>query len=510
MTVRTRLMIVTILGLAVTMAAWGWIQLRILDRILVDQQGKSLLSVAETVGTYYRNFPTGRGLTALEDALKDHLEANTRLARIDIISVDTGDIEYVAGVGRIPYEWQWPDILAAAPSRQYKPNYMKLTTDGGPALGLLYPVPEEKNQVSDDFVGVIVFSQSNVEILSRAQYLLFFSSLGLLFVILLILFPSYGWLIGRPLRTIIQTIDEFQTGRYVKRIDLARKDEWGQVADHFNSMAAEIEQAMARNEDLNRHLENRVQEATLKVVHLQKQVNQLQQLTALGYLTATLAHDLGTPLHSIAGMAALLLEQGNWPADVSRKLEIIVRQTERLNEVIQNVRRVTRMPEPRLEIISASEFLNETLLLMEPLVQRSGIDFKIDIKENLPALYLDRYRVQTALFNLVENALEAMNGQGRITVAAHVVPDPPSVAIIIADTGEGIPSELMERVLEPFFSTREDEGLRGLGLAIVHDIVKTHGGRIGIESQRGKGTRVILHFPVVDIVSAEGTSRDRP
>lgn len=510
MTVRMRLMIVTILGLAVTMAAWGWFQLRVLDRILVDQQGKIILSVAETVSTYYHNFPTGRGLTALEDALKDHLEADTNLARIDIISVENDDIEYVAGVGRISYEWQWTDILAAAPSRQYKPNYLKVDTDGGPALGLLYPVPAEKNQNSQDFVGVIVFSQSNVEILSQAQRLLFFSTLGLLCIILLVLLLSYGWLIGRPLTTIIRTIDEFQTGQYVRRIHLKRKDEWGRLAYHFNSMAAEIEQVMARNQELTRRLEDRVQEATLKVVQLQRQVNQLQQLTALGYLTATLAHDLGTPLHSIAGMAKLLMERGNWPPDVGRKLELIVQQTERLNAVIQNVRRVTRLPEPHLEPISASELLHETLPLLEPLVQRPGMDFRINIEEDLPTLYADRYRVQTALFNLIENALEAMGGQGRITLAASAASYPPMVAIAIGDTGPGIPPELMERVFEPFFSTREDEGLRGFGLAIVQDIVKIHGGRIEITSKSGEGTQVTLYFPVVDMVSGTESSGDNP
>ena len=117
-------------------------------------------------------------------------------------------------------------------------------------------------------------------------------------------------------------------------------------------MAQEIEQVLARNQELTRSLEDRVQEATRRVVQLQKQVNQLQQLTAMGYLTATLAHDLGTPLHSIAGLANLLLETGDGPPDEARKLELIVQQTQRLNTVIQNVRRATRPPEPHFEAVS--------------------------------------------------------------------------------------------------------------------------------------------------------------
>jgi two-component system NtrC family sensor kinase len=292
--------------------------------MLTEQQGKALRSVAETVGNYYQYFPTGRGLSALESALKDHLRDDRTLARIDIISVDTGYIEYIAGVGRVPYEWQWQDILAVSPSESFKPRYVKLDTESGPALGLLYPVGPEKGRDSPDFVGVVVFSSANAEVMSQTQRLLMATTTGLLIVMLLFLLMSYGWLIGRPLGTIIHTIDEFQNGQYIRRIQLRRRDEWGQIASHFNSMADEIEQVMARNQDLNRHLEERVQEATQKLAQLQKQVNQLQQLTALGYLTATLAHDLGTPLHSIAGMAKLLLEREDWAPDVARKLQLIV------------------------------------------------------------------------------------------------------------------------------------------------------------------------------------------
>jgi two-component system NtrC family sensor kinase len=498
MTVRMRLMIVTISGLALTMALWSWIHIRSLDRILTEQQGRSLHSVAETVGNYYQYFPTGRGLSALESALKDHLQDDPILARIDIISVDNGYIEYIAGVGRVPYEWQWPDILAVSPPDNFKPRYIKLHTESGPALGLLYPVSPEKGQDSPDFVGVVVFSSANAEVLSQTQRLLMVTSAGLLIVMLLFLLMSYGWLIGRPLGTIIRTIDEFQKGQYIRRIQLRRRDEWGQIASHFNSMADEIEQIMARNQDLNRHLEDRVQEATQKLAQLQKQVNQLQQLTALGYLTATLAHDLGTPLHSIAGLAKLLLEREDRAPDVARKLQLIVQQTQRLSAVIQNVRHVTRLPEPHFELMQIADLLNETLPLIEPLIQKTAIEFGIDVAQNLPPLYIDRDRMQTAIFNLIDNALEALDGPGRITIKARIEDGTHGVAIIVEDSGPGIPAGLLDRVCEPFFSTRENEGLRGLGLAIAQDILKAHGGRMEIESRPDEGTRVILHLPVVD------------
>lgn len=497
-TVRTRLIVLTIFGLAVTMVVWGWIQLRVLDVILIEQQVKRMHELAETVITYYQHFPSGKGLSALDDALEDHVKSDDRLARIDIFSIVNGEVEYIVGAGRVPYEW--PENVIGAAAEKSKTQRIALNTDGGPALGLLYPFLSERD--TQVFVGVIVFSQSRLEILTRAKRLLLFSTMGLLFAILFVLALSYRWLIGRPLGVIIDTIDEFHAGKYIKRIPIARLDEWGQLADHFNVMADEIERVMARNQELQRNLEERVQEATHKVVQLQQQVNQLQQLTALGYLTATMAHDLGTPLHSIAGLAKLLLEHDAWPPDVRRKLELIVQQTQRLNTVIKNVRHATRLPEPHFEPVTVPDLLNETLPLVEPLMQKSDIKLIVNVDENIPILHVDRYRVQTALFNLIQNAMEAMSGGGEIIITASALPQNHSVAIIVQDNGPGIPPELLERVFEPFFSTHTDEGLRGLGLAIVQDIVKIHGGKIEIKSRPEEGTQIILYFPIIETVSS--------
>jgi signal transduction histidine kinase len=496
MTVRTRLMLLTVLGLAVTMAVWGWVQIRALDQILVEQQAKRLSGVAETVSAYYTHFPTGQGLSTLDATLKEQIQTDIRLARIDIFTVvnyDIDYIEYIAGASRVRYEW--PESLVSSVAASRKPQYVRLQMEDGPAAGLLYPVTSEKSKNTQFVVGVITFSRTNAEILARANRLLVTSTAGLLVIILLVLAVSYRWLIARPLGVIIRTIDAFQTGQYVKRIPIVRRDEWGHLADHFNSMADEIEQVLMRNRELTRSLEDRVREETRKAVELQKQVNQLQQLTAMGYLTATLAHDLGTPLHSIAGLASLLQESGDWPPDVARKLELIVQQTQRLNTVIQNVRRATRPPEAHFETVTVQGLLNETLSLVEPLMQKAGIALQVDFDEKLPGIHADRYRVQTALFNLIQNAIEAMPAGGRITVSTAAATDRKELSISIADTGKGIPPELMERICEPFFSTHQEEGMRGLGLAIVQDIVKMHGGRMEIQSAPDEGTKVTLCFP---------------
>lgn len=493
LTVRVRLIALTVVGLALTMAIWGFVQLTALDRILVDQQSKRLEGVADTITTFYQYFPTKRGLLALDSALKDFIQSDVRLARIDIFDTSHNDVNYVAGASRVQYEW--PDNIVASAIDKDKPRYIKIETENGPALGLLYPVSGETKN-SRIVVGVIGFSRSNAEIVSRAQQLLIFSSIGLLIFILLLLGLSYRWIIDRPLKLIIQTIDEFQKGQYANRIPIAHQDEWGQISQHFNIMADEIQDVMNRNLDLNRHLEDRVREETLKVVQLQKQVADLKQLTALGQLTANLAHDLGTPLHSIGGLANLLLERGGWPPDVTHKLNLIVQQTQRLDNVIQNVRRATRLPEPHFEILTVQQILSETLPLVEPFVKRNNVEITVSIEENVKPLYVDRYRIQTALMNIIQNALEAMPRGGKINISAQNLFPRSFESITITDTGEGMTPDMVEKVCDPFFSTKQSEGIRGLGLAIVRDIIKVHGGSMEIRSESKQGTSIVLILPV--------------
>jgi signal transduction histidine kinase len=493
LTVRVRLVVLTVAGLALTMAIWGFVQLTALDRILVDQQAKRLEGVADTISTFYQFFPTKRGLHALDSALKDFIQTDVRLARIDIFDTSHGNVDYVTGASRVQYEW--PDNIVFAASAKNKVRYVKIETESGPALGLLYPASVEIKG-SHVVVGIIGFSRANAEIMNSAQQLLIFSSIGLLLFILLILGLSYGWIIGRPLKLIIQTIDEFQKGQYINRIPIVHRDEWGQISKHFNMMADEIQDVITRNLDLNRHLEDRVREETLKVVQLQKQVADLKQLTALGHLTANLAHDLGTPLHSIGGLANLLLEREGWPPDVAHKLKLIVQQTQRLDNVIQNVRKATRLPEPHFEVLTIQQILSETLPLVESFMQKNRVEMSVNIDDGIKPLYVDRYRIQTALMNIIQNALEAMPQGGKITISVQTLFPDSLVAVTINDTGTGMPPDMIEKACEPFFSTRQNEGLRGLGLAIVRDIVKTHGGKMEIKSSLGQGTSIILYLPV--------------
>ena len=497
--IRVRLMGITLAGLIVTMAAWGYIQLRSLDHIITAHQLKALCSVTETIGHYYQHFPTGPGFTVLDDAVKDQLRSDTGFARIDIFSVTPAGVFPLTGASRI--SWDWPDSLPREVAKDMKPRLIRTDTDDGPVLGYLYPLYADldANPETQIVIGAVSFSMADHEILFNARMLLMLSTLGLMGGIVLVLMVGYNWIIDHPLKSIIETISSFQSGDYTRRVRIAGSGEWRRLSGQFNTMADEIESVLQHDQELNRQLHERVLVETSRVIELQSEVNRLQRLTTLGYLTATLAHDLGTPIHSIAGLARLLLERGKWAPDVTRKLELIVQQTDRLDAVIRNVRRATRLPGPHFESIKASDLLDDIRLLLEPLIQQADVRISVDVSDDLPDLYIDRYRMQSALFNLVQNAMEAVGRAGEIRLSACRETGQNGVAISVCDNGPGIPSDIRERIFEPFISGRPSgNGLCGLGLAIVKDIVSIHGGDIRIESRHdGSGTRFTLLLPGV-------------
>lgn len=365
-------------------------------------------------------------------------------------------INYVSGASRIQYDW--PESIISAAHKKGTFRYTKLTTEAGPALGLLYPAAGEKES-SRFVVGIIGFTKANVDFINRARKLLFISSSGLIFVILSLFLVSYRWIIGTPLQGITHAMDEFRRGRYINRIPIKRADEFGTLAEHFNIMAGEIHNVMIKNLELTKHLENRVREETGKVVHLQKQLDDLKQLAALGHLTANLAHDLGTPIHSIGGLAKLLLEEKDLSADVARKLELIVQQTQRLDDIIQNVRKETRLPEPHFELFSIQQLFSETLPLVEPLLQNKTISLRAQITDNV-YIYADRYRIQTALLNIFQNSLEAMEQGGDIVISGKLSEHDGFISISVADSGGGMSPDFVQKAFEPFFSTKRDGSLR--------------------------------------------------
>jgi len=231
---------------------------------------------------------------------------------------------------------------------------------------------------------------------------------------------------------------------------------------------------------------------------LQLEVERLDRLAELGRVAAIIAHEIRNPLSGIRGFAGLLERHFEQDAHAggpgqrwSRK---IIDGVERADAIIDSVLFLARPNPLRLCRIDAEAFLCDTFELVaqaDPNRAR-GVRVSIDVAPGELSIQADRTRLQQALSNLIQNALEALDGKGRLELSARQVDR--AIEVAVTDSGPGVAEEIRERLFEPFFTTRTEGA--GLGLALVQRITELHGGRLELRAGRGTGAKFVLSLPV--------------
>jgi signal transduction histidine kinase len=271
----------------------------------------------------------------------------------------------------------------------------------------------------------------------------------------------------RPLRTLALRAKEVARGDYKQRVEASSPDEIGALGREFNAMAAaldEREQRLIRSE----------------------------RLAAVGKIAAQITHEVRNPLSSIGLNAEMLEEETSGEA---RKLaRAIVKEVDRLTEITEEYLRFARLPRPKLEREDLRELVLSLVAFMRQELDGHGVTVDVDLPATLPPVAADEHQLRQALLNLMRNAVEAMRQGGRLTLRATRIADDDGrfIELTIADTGEGIAADHLQKIFDPFFSTKE--GGTGLGLALTQQIVVEHGGKIEVRSEPGRGTTFIVRL----------------
>jgi two-component system sensor histidine kinase PilS (NtrC family) len=253
------------------------------------------------------------------------------------------------------------------------------------------------------------------------------------------------------------------------------------------------------------------------VVEMERELRRSERLAAVGELSASIAHEVRNPLAAISGSIQILrnLVGTEEAALEPRKLmEIVLRETDRLNHLITDFLQYARPGPLQLEPVVVAEAVEDVLKMFESIRPRN-VSVGVEIQEGLRVL-ADASQLRQVLWNLVLNAAQAMAEGGHLRVSAAAVPRemPQESAnvgrnettgrkkkdwaeIAISDQGGGVPPEVLERIFDPFFTTKERGS--GLGLATVHRIVEDHGGSVKLESTVSEGTTIRLRFPLVEV-----------
>ncbi len=226
---------------------------------------------------------------------------------------------------------------------------------------------------------------------------------------------------------------------------------------------------------------------------LQERVRRSERLASLGRLAAGVAHEVRNPLSSIRGFAQFFQNRFKGQEKEQEYAAVMVREVDRLNRVITELLDFARPKEPHRELHGAGEILEQTLKVLESELAKKNITVEKNLAASLPPILVDRDQLSQALLNLLLNALESMEGAGKVRISVESG-GAEVVAISISDTGRGIPKEELERVFEPFFSTKRKG--TGLGLAVVHQIIESHKGEIQVETREGEGTTFRITLPI--------------
>ncbi len=223
---------------------------------------------------------------------------------------------------------------------------------------------------------------------------------------------------------------------------------------------------------------------------LQEKLDQAERLAHLGTMTATVSHELKSPLGIIHSTAEILARRIQKYAPGNEHLaDIVVKETERLNRIVVEFLDFARPQDIRPTSRNINEICQAVLEFLQPELQRSAISLTARFSPSLPPLQLDQDQMYRALLNILLNSIQAMPDGGELTVSSSENDDG-AVELAIADSGEGMTKEVLGQIFTPFF-TRKRKGT-GLGLAIARGIIEKHGATISVVSEEGKGAKFLI------------------
>jgi signal transduction histidine kinase len=326
-------------------------------------------------------------------------------------------------------------------------------------------------------------------------------------------------LISDPIEAMVLTMQRLERGESSARVPVRRSDELGLIAARFNDMAVQLQRMAEEREaliheirGLNANLQNRIDAALSELqgkndelaalvernALLREELGAQERLAVAGQLTATFAHEVGTPLNLVTGHLQLLEEQQDLPDKTRERLGVIQAQIQRVGDIVRRLLDLTRRPQLQRQAQRFTNLFADLQELWSPTLTAHGVTVEAKAPVDC-CLDVDRKQMEQLFINLMNNAVDAMPEGGTVQLTAmpaeESTPDGLWWELRFQDSGQGIPADLLSKVFRPMFTTKPEGKGTGLGLSICREIVRNHGGEIRIESSEGKGTCVVFTLP---------------
>ena len=310
-------------------------------------------------------------------------------------------------------------------------------------------------------------------------------------------------IVADPVRDVIQHIKDVGTGSFDKLVDVRSDDEIGELAAGFNQMTQNLSRSCQELEQWTKELESRVNDRTKELQDTQVHLIQTEKLAATGKLAAGVAHEINNPIGIILNrIECLEMEAAEKKVgkEIMNDLKVISEHAKRVSKIVGGLLAFSRQTaqDSRLEQINVNDILEKAVILFDRIALQKGVQIEKRFYNGLAPIMGDSQKLEQAMVNLIDNALDATDRGGRIIVESRKkFRNDYFVQILVSDTGCGLPKENLSRIFDPFFTTKDVGKGTGLGLAVSYGIIKEHHGKIEVKSEEGKGSSFIITIPTV-------------
>ena len=321
-------------------------------------------------------------------------------------------------------------------------------------------------------------------------------------------------LVYLPLKDLETGAQRMSAGDLDQGIPVRSEDEFGQLAAAFNAMTVALKNSQGELREWGRTLEEKVATRTRELRIAEAEATRSEKLASVGLLAAGIAHELNNPLTGVLTFTHLMRKKTPDGTEDAEDLDLVIRETKRCAAIIRRLLDFAREKKPETKYADINQVVEETVRIVERPASFLDIDIALDLDRTVPQIWIDADLIKQVIMNMVVNAQHAIENTGTITVRTRRCPEPvaidpggaavPMVEIAVIDTGCGIPEHNLQRIFDPFFTSKAVGKGTGLGLSVSHGIVRSHGGTIEVESVVGEGSTFRIRLPIDPGEHADG------